>query len=97
MQKSSRPAWLKPQMLTKAFGTAFFVYLFFGFMLLLLIVDFHEAVTQRHTQKPKQRNVFFAERYQPRFVIRIVKPTVNFLDAFLDHVGVVDADVVALT
>ena len=28
------PAWLKPSYLWKVFGIAFFVYLFFGFMLL---------------------------------------------------------------
>ena len=32
--RSKAPAWLKPDMIWKVFGTAFFVYLFFGFMLL---------------------------------------------------------------
>ena len=66
-------------------------------MLLLLIDGIHETVAQRHTQKPKQRSIFFAERYQPRFAICVIKSAVNFFDALFDHEGVVDANVVSVS
>ena len=45
--RSKAPAWLKPEMIWKVFGTAFFVYLFFGFMLLPCL----NTITQIFTTK----------------------------------------------
>ena len=76
MQKSSRPAWLKPQMLTKAFGTAFFVYLFFGFMLLPCLNTLAQIFTTRDASgniDPFAVIRFFFEGNMPRFVWNSLK------------------------
>ena len=76
MQKSSRPAWLKPQMLTKAFGTAFFVYLFFGFMLLPCLNTLAQIFTTRDTSgniDPFAVIRFFFAGNMPRFVWNSLK------------------------
>ena len=76
MQKSSRPAWLKPQMLTKAFGTAFFVYLFFGFMLLPCLNTLAQIFTTRDASgniDPFAVIRFFFAGNMPRFVWNSLK------------------------
>ena len=76
MQKSTRPAWLKPQMLTKAFGTAFFVYLFFGFMLLPCLNTLAQIFTTRDASgniDPLAVIRFFFAGNMPRFVWNSLK------------------------
>ena len=76
MQKSSRPAWFKPQMLTKAFGTAFFVYLFFGFMLLPCLNTLAQIFTTRDASgniDPFAVIRFFFAGNMPRFVWNSLK------------------------
>ena len=67
------PAWLKPSYLWKVFGIAFFVYLFFGFMLLPCL----NTLTQIFTANPDDPlaviKFFFAGKIgsgcDPKFVL----------------------------
>ena len=74
--KSKAPAWLKPDLIWKVFGTAFFVYLFFGFMLLPCL----NTITQIFTTKNAAGQIdplavirFFFAGNMPRFVWNSLK------------------------
>ncbi len=94
--KSKVPAWLKPEMIWKVFGTAFFVYLFFGFMLLPCL----NTITQIFTTKNAAGKIdplavirFFFAGNMPNFVWNSLKLAL----ALVVTVNVVGVSIVLLT
>ena len=94
--KSKAPAWLKPEMIWKVFGTAFFVYLFFGFMLLPCL----NTITQIFTTKNAAGEVdplavirFFFAGNMPSFVWNSLKLALSLVVT----VNVVGVSIVLLT
>ena len=90
------PAWLKPSYLWKVFGIAFFVYLFFGFMLLPCL----NTLTQIFTAKNASGEVdplavirFFFAGNMPRFVWNSLKLAL----CLVVTVNVVGVSIVLLT
>ena len=86
------PAWLRPDLLWKVFGTAFFVYLFFGFMLLPCL----NTITQIFTAKegdPFAVIKFFFAGNMPRFVWNSLKLAIYLVVT----VNVVGVSIVLLT
>lgn len=94
--KSKASAWLKPDMIWKVFGTAFFVYLFFGFMLLPCL----NTITQIFTTKNAAGEVdplavirFFFAGNMPSFVWNSLKLALSLVVT----VNVVGVSIVLLT
>ena len=94
--RSKAPAWLKPEMIWKVFGTAFFVYLFFGFMLLPCL----NTITQIFTTKNAAGEVdplavirFFFAGNMPSFVWNSLKLALSLVVT----VNVVGVSIVLLT
>ena len=94
--RSKAPAWLKPDMIWKVFGTAFFVYLFFGFMLLPCL----NTITQIFTTKNAAGEVdplavirFFFAGNMPSFVWNSLKLALSLVVT----VNVVGVSIVLLT
>ena len=94
--KSKTPSWLKPSSLWKVFGTAFFVYLFFGFMLLPCL----NTLTQIFTTKDASGNIdpfavikFFFAGNMPSFVWNSLKLALSLVVT----VNVVGVSIVLLT
>jgi len=94
--KNKTPAWLKPDLLWKVFGTAFFVYLFFGFMLLPCL----NTLTQIFSVKNAAGEVdplavirFFFAGNMPRFVWNSLKLALYLVVT----VNVVGVSIVLLT
>ena len=94
--KSKANAWLKPDLIWKVFGTAFFVYLFFGFMLLPCL----NTITQIFTTKnaagqtdPLAVIRFFFAGNMPRFVWNSLKLAL----CLVVTVNVVGVSIVLLT
>ena len=94
--KSKAPAWLRPDMLWKVFGTAFFVYLFFGFMLLPCL----NTLTQIFTTKNAAGEVdplavirFFFAGNMPSFVWNSLKLALSLVVT----VNIVGVSIVLLT
>ena len=94
--KSKALAWLKPDLIWKVFGTAFFVYLFFGFMLLPCL----NTITQIFTTKnaagqtdPLAVIRFFFAGNMPRFVWNSLKLAL----CLVVTVNVVGVNIVLLT
>ena len=86
------PAWLRPDLLWKVFGTAFFVYLFFGFMLLPCL----NTITQIFTAKdgdPLAVIKFFFAGNMPSFVWNSLKLAI----CLVITVNVVGVSIVLLT
>ena len=87
--RSKAPAWLKPEMIWKVFGTAFFVYLFFGFMLLPCL----NTITQIFTTKnaagqtdPLAVIRFFFAGNMPSFVWNSLKLALSLVVTVLSNV-----------
>ncbi len=94
--KTKAPQWLKPDLLWKVFGGAFFLYLFFGFMLLPCI----NTITQIFTTKnaagqtdPLAVIRFFFAGNMPRFVWNSLKLAL----CLVVTVNVVGVSIVLLT
>ena len=94
--KSKTPSWLKPSSLWKVFGTAFFVYLFFGFMLLPCL----NTLTQIFTTKNAAGEVdpwavirFFFAGNMPSFVWNSLKLALSLVVT----VNIVGVSIVLLT
>ncbi len=94
--KSKTPSWLKPSMIWKVFGTAFFVYLFFGFMLLPCL----NTLTQIFTTKNAAGEVdpfavirFFFAGNMPSFVWNSLKLALSLVVT----VNIVGVSIVLLT
>ena len=90
MQNTAKPSWLKPALLAKVFGIAFFVYLFFGFMLLpclnTLTSIFRQTDASGNADPLTVIRFFFAGN-MPRFVWNSLKLAL-FLVVTVNVVGV---------
>ena len=90
MQNTAKPSWLKPALLAKVFGIAFFVYLFFGFMLLpclnTLTSIFRQTDASGNADPLAVIRFFFAGN-MPRFVWNSLKLAL-FLVVTVNVVGV---------
>ena len=94
--KSKAPAWLKPELIWKAFGTAFFVYLFFGFMLLPCLNTLTQIFTVRNAAgeiDPLAVVRFFFAGNMPSFVWNSLKLALSLVVT----VNVVGVSIVLLT
>ena len=90
------PAWLKPSLLWKVFGTAFFVYLFFGFMLLPCLNTLTQIFTATNASgevDPLAVIRFFFAGNMPRFVWNSLKLAL----CLVVTVNVVGVSIVLLT
>ena len=90
------PAWLKPSLLWKVFGTAFFVYLFFGFMLLPCLNTLTQIFTATNAAgevDPLAVIRFFFAGNMPRFVWNSLKLALYLVVT----VNVVGVSIVLLT
>ena len=90
------PAWLKPSLLWKVFGTAFFVYLFFGFMLLPCLNTLTQIFTATNAAgevDPLAVIRFFFAGNMPRFVWNSLKLAL----CLVVTVNVVGVSIVLLT
>ena len=93
---NKKKSWLQPGMIGKVFGIAFFVYLFFGFMLLPCL----NTLTQIFTAKDAQGNTdplavirFFFAGNMPSYVLNSLKLAV----CLVITVNVVGVSIVLLT
>ena len=94
--KSRTPAWLKPDLIWKVFGTAFFVYLFFGFMLLPCLNTLSQIFTAKNAAgeiDPLAVIRFFFAGNMPRFVWNSLKLAI----CLVITVNVVGVSIVLLT
>lgn len=94
--KSKTPAWLKPDLLAKVFGTAFFVYLFFGFMLLPCLNTITQIFTAKNAQgviDPLAVIRFFFAGNMPKFVWNSLKLAI----CLVFTVNIVGVSIVLLT
>jgi len=94
--KSRAPAWLKPDLIWKVFGTAFFVYLFFGFMLLPCLNTLSQIFTAKNAAgeiDPLAVIRFFFAGNMPRFVWNSLKLAI----CLVITVNVVGVSIVLLT
>ena len=94
--KSKTPAWLKPALIWKVFGTAFFVYLFFGFMLLPCLNTLTQIFTAKNAAgetDPLAVIRFFFAGNMPRFVWNSLKLAI----CLVVTVNVVGVSIVLLT
>ena len=94
--KSRAPAWLKPDLIWKVFGTAFFVYLFFGFMLLPCLNTLSQIFTAQNAAgeiDPLAVIRFFFAGNMPRFVWNSLKLAI----CLVITVNVVGVSIVLLT
>ncbi len=76
MQKKASPAWRSPSFIWKIFGTAFFLYLFFGFMLLPCLNTITQIFTVQNADgqtDPLAVIRFFLAGNMPRFVWNSLK------------------------
>ena len=92
----SRSTWLKPDLIWKAFGTAFFVYLFFGFMLLPCLNTLTQVFTAKNPAgetDPMAVIRFFMAGNMPRFVMNSLKLAV----CLIVTVNIVGVSIVLLT
>lgn len=92
MQNSKRASWLNPGLLAKAFGIAFFVYLFFGFMLLPCLNTIAQVFTAKEGDPLAVIRFFFAGN-MPSFVWNSLKLAV----CLVITVNVVGVSTVLLT
>ena len=90
--KRKAPAWLRPDLLWKTFGTAFFVYLFFGFMLLPCLNTITQIFTAKEGDPLAVLKFFFAGN-MPSFVWNSLKLAI----ALVITVNVVGVSIVLLT
>ena len=93
---TTRPEWLKPELLFRVFGTAFFVYLFFGFMLIPCL----NTLTQIFTTKGADGRIdpfavirFFFAGSMPKFIWNSLKLAI----CLVITVNVVGISIVLLT
>ena len=94
--KSRAPAWLKPDLIWKVFGTAFFVYLFFGFMLLPCLNTITQIFTAKNAageMDPLAVIRFFFAGNMPRFVWNSLRLAI----CLVVTVNVVGVSIVLLT
>ena len=94
--KRKAPAWLKPELIWKVFGTAFFVYLFFGFMLLPCLNTIGQIFTTQNAAgeiDPLAVIRFFFAGNMPRFLWNSLKLAL----ALVVTVNVVGVSIVLLT
>lgn len=94
--KSKTPAWLKPDLLARVFGTAFFVYLFFGFMLLPCLNTITQIFTAKNAQgviDPLAVIRFFFAGNMPKFVWNSLKLAI----CLIITVNIVGVSIVLLT
>ena len=87
---------LRPEMIFKVFGTAFFVYLFFGFMLLPCLNTLTQIFTAKNASgqtDPLAVIRFFAAGNMPRFVFNSLKLAVYLIVT----VNIVGVSIVLLT
>ena len=94
--KRKAPAWLKPDLLWKVFGIAFFVYLFFGFMLLPCLNTLTQIFTTKNAAgetDPLAVIRFFFAGNMPRFVWNSLKLALYLVVT----VNVVGVSIVLLT
>lgn len=92
MQKAKKASWLTPGLIGKVFGIAFFVYLFFGFMLLPCL----NTITQVFTAKPGDPFAvirFFFAGNMPQYVWNSLKLAL----CLVVTVNVVGVSIVLLT
>ena len=92
----SRSSWMKPDLIWKAFGTAFFVYLFFGFMLLPCLNTLTQVFTAKNAAgetDPMAVIRFFMAGNMPRFVMNSLKLAV----CLIVTVNVIGVSIVLLT
>ncbi len=96
MQARQKASWLNPGLIWKVFGTAFFVYLFFGFMLLPCL----NTITQIFATKDAAGNIdpfavlrFFLAGTMPSFVGNSLKLAL----ALIVTVNIVGVSIVLLT
>lgn len=76
MQKKASPAWKSPSFIWKIFGTAFFLYLFFGFMLVPCLNTITQIFTVKNADgqtDPLAVIRFFLAGNMPRFVWNSLK------------------------
>jgi len=92
MQNSKKASWLNPGLLAKAFGIAFFVYLFFGFMLLPCLNTIGQIFTAKQGDPLAVFRFFFAGN-MPSFVWNSLKLAV----CLVITVNVVGVSIVLLT
>ena len=92
MQNSKKASWLNPGLLAKAFGIAFFVYLFFGFMLLPCLNTIGQIFTAKQGDPLAVIRFFFAGN-MPSFVWNSLKLAV----CLVITVNVVGVSIVLLT
>ena len=92
MQNSKKASWLNPGLLAKAFGIAFFVYLFFGFMLLPCLNTIGQIFTAKKGDPLAVIRFFFAGN-MPSFVWNSLKLAV----CLVVTVNVVGVSIVLLT
>ena len=92
MQNSKKASWLNPGLLAKAFGIAFFVYLFFGFMLLPCLNTIGQIFTAKEGDPLAVIRFFFAGN-MPSFVWNSLKLAV----CLVVTVNVVGVSIVLLT
>lgn len=90
--KRKAPAWLKPDLLWKTFGIAFFLYLFFGFMLLPCLNTIAQVFTAKEGDPLAVIKFFFAGN-MPSFVWNSLKLAI----ALVITVNVVGVSIVLLT
>ncbi|MDI9578308.1 MAG: hypothetical protein QM398_09265, partial [Thermoproteota archaeon] len=95
-EHTTRPEWLKPELLFRVFGTAFFVYLFFGFMLIPCL----NTLTQIFTTKGADGRIdpfavirFFFAGSMPKFIWNSLKLAI----CLVITVNVVGISIVLLT
>ena len=92
----NRASYLKPDLIWKAFGTAFFVYLFFGFMLLPCLNTLSQVFTAKNAAgetDPMAVIRFFFAGNMPSFVMNSLKLAV----CLVVTVNVVGVSIVLLT
>lgn len=92
MQNSKKASWLNPGLLAKVFGIAFFVYLFFGFMLLPCLNTIGQIFTAKEGDPLAVIRFFFAGN-MPSFVWNSLKLAV----CLVVTVNVVGVSIVLLT
>lgn len=92
MQNSKKASWLNPGLLAKAFGIAFFVYLFFGFMLLPCLNTIGQIFTAKEGDPLAVIRFFFAGN-MPSFVWNSLKLAM----CLVVTVNVVGVSIVLLT
>lgn len=92
MQNSKKASWINPGLLAKAFGIAFFVYLFFGFMLLPCLNTIGQIFTAKNGDPLAVIRFFFAGN-MPSFVWNSLKLAV----CLVVTVNVVGVSIVLLT